>query len=127
MDLSHLRLKMRYLARERLRMENRLLMHERLARGCLVRVRTRCGQPNCRCKKSDKYRHGPHLYLSVNVDGKTRMIHVPKAWVAQTEGWVKSAQSYRKTRKEWLKIQKNLWKVFMQMEQLKTQELPYGP
>jgi hypothetical protein len=127
MNLSHLRLKVRDLTRERLSLENRLLLHERLVRGCLVRVRTRCGQPNCRCKKSPKHRHGPHLYLSVNVRGKTRMIHVPQAWVDRTEVWVKSAQSYRRTRKEWLNIQKDLWKIFMQMEELKSQALPYGP
>lgn len=52
---------------------------------------------------------------------------MPKDWVDKTEVWVKLAQSYRRTRKEWLKIQKHLWKVFMQMERLKAQALPYGP
>ena len=127
MDLSRLRLKVRDLTHERLGLENRLLLHERLLKGCLVRVRTRCGQPNCRCKKSRKHRHGPHLYLSVNVRGKTRMIHVPKAWVEKTEVWAKSTQSYRAARREWLTIQKELWKIFMRMEQLKAQALPYGP
>lgn len=127
MDISRLRLKARDLAHERLGLENRLLAHERFVRGCLVRLRTRCGQPDCRCKLSRKHRHGPHLYLSVSARGKTRMIHVPKAWVGRTEVWTRSAQSYRAARKKWLAIQKDLWKIFMQMEQLKAQALPYGP
>jgi hypothetical protein len=127
MDISHLRLKARDLAHERLGLENRLLAHERFVKGCLVRLRTRCGQPDCRCRQSRKHRHGPYLYLSVSARGKTRMIHVPQAWTGKTEGWVKSAQSYRAARKEWIAIQKDLWKIFMQMERLKAQALPYGP
>lgn len=127
MDISHLRLKARDLAHERLGLETRLLAHERFVKGCLVRLRTRCGQPDCRCKQSPKYRHGPYLYLSVSARGKTRMIHVPKGWAEKTEGWVKSAQSYRAARKEWITIQKELWNIFMRMERLKAQALPYGP
>ena len=127
MDTSRLRLRIRDLAHERSILEERLLQHERLAKGSLVRVRTRCGQPNCRCKKSRRHRHGPHLYLSLAIRGKTRMVYVPQAWAEQTEAWIKAAQSHRAARRKWLKIQKELWMIFVAMERLKSLPLPYGP
>ena len=45
----------------------------------------------------------------------------------KTRMLVEQARSFRAARKEWLKINQQLWKIFMEMERLKTQPLPYEP
>lgn len=127
MDLSHLRLCVLQLAKERSNLESRLLRHERFVKGSLVYLRTRCGKSNCRCQMSKRQRHGPRLYVSIIYEGKQRMVYVPKALVEKTHLLVEQAQSFRAARKEWLKINQQLWKIFMDMERLKTQPLPHEP
>jgi hypothetical protein len=127
MELSRLRLNALDLAKERSDLEARLLKRERFVKGSMVYLRTRCGKPNCRCQRSKKQRHGPRLYVSVVLKGKQRMVYVPKDWEEKTQALVEQAKSFRLARKEWLKINQRLWKMFMDMERLKTQSLPYEP
>lgn len=127
MDTSRLRLRILDLAKERTDLEARLLRHERFVKGSLVYLRTRCGKQNCRCRRSKKQRHGPRLYVSVVLQGKQRMVYVPKDWEEKARILVEQAQSFRAARKQWLKINQQLWKIFMEMEQLKMQPLPYEP
>ncbi len=55
------------------------------------------------------------------------MVYVPKDWEEKTRALVEQAKSFRAARKQWLKINHRLWKIFMDMERLKTQSLPYEP
>mgnify|MGYP001572193843 FL=1 len=55
------------------------------------------------------------------------MVYVPKQWMEKTRMLVEQARSFRAARKQWLKINQQLWKIFMDMERLKTQPLPYEP
>lgn len=127
MNIGRLRLQVLDLAKERSDLETRLIMHERFAKGSLVYLRTRCGRDGCRCQKSKKQRHGPLLYVSLNLQGRTRMVYVPKEWVEKTRTLVEKARSFRAARKQWLKINERLWKIFIEMERLKTGPLPYEP
>lgn len=127
MNLSRLRLQALDLAKERSDLESVLIKHERFVKGSLVYLRTRCGNRSCRCHSHKRHRHGRHLYLSLSLGGRTRMVYVPRAWVERTEGWVKQARAYREARKQWLRINQRLWKVWMEMERLKVQPLPYAP
>lgn len=127
MNISCLRLRILKLAKERSDLEARLLKHERFVKGSLVYLRTSCGKPNCRCRRSKKHRHGPRLYVSIILQGKQRMVYVPKAWEEKTSALVEQARLFRAARKQWLKINGQLWKFFMNMERLKTQRLPYEP
>ena len=127
MNISHLRLQVLDLAKERADLEARLLKHERFVKGSLVLLRTRCGKPTCRCRTSKRHRHGPRLYLSVSLRGRQRMVYVAKTLMEKTRMLVEQARSFRAARKQWLKINQRLWKIFMQMERLKAQPLPYEP
>lgn len=127
MDISCLRLRILKLAKERSELEARLLKQERFVKGSLVYLRTSCGKPNCRCRRSKKHRHGPRLYVSIILQGRQRMVYVPKAWEEKTSALVEQARLFRAARKQWLKINGQLWKIFMNMERLKTQRLPYEP
>jgi len=44
-------------------------------RGSIVKYRTTCGKPNCRCKRG--YLH-TSTYLSITIEGKTQMLCLPK-------------------------------------------------
>ena len=46
-----------------------------LMRGSIVEVQRSCGRPNCACAKDPKARHRSK-YLSVNLDGCTRTLHL---------------------------------------------------
>ena len=127
MDISRLRSRVLDLAKERSDLEARLIMHEHFVKGSPVYLRTRCGKPSCRCRKSKRHRHGPRLYLSLSYKGKQRMVYVPKALMERTEELVEQARSFRAARKNWLKINQGLWKIFMEMERLKTRPLPHEP
>ncbi|MFA4904817.1 MAG: DUF6788 family protein [Desulfobaccales bacterium] len=127
MDLSSLRSHVLDLAKDRSDLEARLLMHEQFTKGSLVYLRTRCGKPNCRCRKSKRHRHGPRLYLSVSRDGRQRMVYVPKALMEQTRRLVEQARSFRAARKKWRSINQDLWNIFMKMERLKTRPMPHEP
>ena len=127
MDLSSLRSSVLDLAKERSDLEARLIKHERFVKGSMVYLRTRCGKPSCRCQRSKRQRHGPRLYISITRQSKQRMVYVPQALMEQTRTLVEQARSFRAARKQWLKINQRLWKIFMGMERLKTQPLPYEP
>lgn len=43
--------------------------------GSVQEQRRRCGKEGCRCARGEL--HGPYLYLSLRVGGRTRMLYVP--------------------------------------------------
>jgi hypothetical protein len=36
-----------------------------------------CGNPSCICQRDPERLHGPHLYITYRVDGKSRSLYVP--------------------------------------------------
>jgi hypothetical protein len=55
------------------------------------------------------------------------MVYIPKEWAGKTRALIEQAKAFRMARKQWLKINQRLWRIFMEMERLKTQPLPYEP
>jgi len=54
-------------------------------RGSVVVLRRPCVRKTCgRCRSGEKH---PATYLSVKEKGKTRLVYLPKGWVAQAKGW----------------------------------------
>jgi hypothetical protein len=45
--------------------------------GSLSELTRQCGAPNCACATDPARRHGPHLYLRFNAEGKPQSIYVP--------------------------------------------------
>ena len=78
MDASQARQKIRQIETERARHEKAILAFRGpLVAGSLVSRTTRCKRPGCRCEKGQP--HGPFLYLSRNIDGRTRWLYIGKA------------------------------------------------
>jgi hypothetical protein len=47
------------------------------APGTLSEATRQCGDPSCACASDPSRRHGPHLYLRYNVEGKAHSVYVP--------------------------------------------------
>jgi hypothetical protein len=48
-----------------------------MIQGSLSEITRQCGDPSCACFGDPARRHGPHLYLKFNADGKTHSVYVP--------------------------------------------------
>ena len=62
----------------------RALTYAPLMRGSIVDVQRRCGRSNCACAKDPNARHRSK-YLSVNIDGRTKTIHLRPEDVDQVQ------------------------------------------
>src|ERR1039457_5122620 len=65
-----------------MRRQERLLQRllqatETMVQGGLSETSRRCGNPNCICQRDPKRLHGPHLYITYRLDGKSRSLYVP--------------------------------------------------
>jgi hypothetical protein len=49
---------------------------ESMVQGSLSEVTRQCGDPSCACATDPARRHGPHLYLKFNAEGKTYSVYV---------------------------------------------------
>jgi len=50
---------------------------ESMVQGSLSEITRQCGDPSCACAHDPARRHGPHLYLKFNSEGKTYSVYVP--------------------------------------------------
>ena len=66
-----------------------------MVQGSLSEITRQCGDPSCGCARDPAKRHGPHLYLKFNAEGKTYSVYVP----SQLAPVVRSAHS------AWLRFQ----------------------
>jgi hypothetical protein len=48
-----------------------------MASGSLSEVTRQCGDPSCACAWDPSRRHGPHLYLKFNAEGKAHSVYIP--------------------------------------------------
>jgi hypothetical protein len=48
-----------------------------MVQGSLSEVTRQCGDPSCACAHDPARRHGPHLYLKFQAEGKTHSVYVP--------------------------------------------------
>lgn len=48
-----------------------------MIQGSLSEITRQCGDPSCACSHDPARRHGPHLYLKFNTEGKTYSVYVP--------------------------------------------------
>ena len=48
-----------------------------MVQGSLSELTRQCGDPSCVCASDPARRHGPHLYLRYNAEGKAHSVYVP--------------------------------------------------
>src|SRR5258708_37527879 len=67
---------------------------EIMVQGGLSETTRRCGNPGCICHRDPSQRHGPHLYLTYQSEGKSRALYVP----------AKHAEEARQAHEAWIEI-----------------------
>ena len=48
-----------------------------MVQGGLSETSRRCGNPGCICQRDPRHLHGPHLYITCRINGKSRSLYVP--------------------------------------------------
>lgn len=75
------------LVKERFQLWREVVQAGDFIRGSVTVLRRPCVYPNCRrCQKGERH---PATYLSLKERGKTKMIYLPKGWVAEARAWTK--------------------------------------
>lgn len=102
MNISRYKQKISQLRRERKTLEDRLLWARKSMVDCSVIKRyVACSRPNCRCQEGKEKWHGPFLYTSSKVGGKTIYRYVPKGqWYEVGE----KAERYREYQKRLARV-----------------------
>jgi len=68
---------------------------ESMVQGSLSEFTRQCGQPNCACAHDPARRHGPHLYLKFNSEGKAHSVYVPP----------EQSEAIKQAQQAWLRFQ----------------------
>jgi len=63
-----------------------------IVRGSFVRQRLLCGNPNCRCRKNAKLRHGPYYSITWKEKGRTVSRFLPTKVVPLYRQWNRNAR-----------------------------------
>ncbi|HEU5284374.1 MAG TPA: DUF6788 family protein [Burkholderiales bacterium] len=66
-----------------------------MVQGSLSEITRQCGDPACACAHDPARRHGPHLYLKFNAEGKTHSVYVPP----------EQGEAIKDARAAWLRFQ----------------------
>jgi hypothetical protein len=90
--------------------------------GCLVEKYRKCGNPRCKCAQGEL--HGPALYISRRVEGKTRYDYVPKDKVDLAKVLVGRHTKLYRARARIQKINRDLNGIFDQIVELNRIEFP---
>jgi Family of unknown function (DUF6788) len=68
---------------------------ESMVQGSLSEATRRCGDPACACATDPARRHGPHLYLQFNAEGKAHSVYVPP----------EQGESLKQAHRAWVRFQ----------------------
>jgi hypothetical protein len=66
-----------------------------MVQGSLSEMTRQCGDPSCACAHDPARRHGPHLYLKFNAEGKTHSVYVPS----------EQGEALKSAHRAWLRFQ----------------------
>jgi len=64
-----------------------LQVTEMMVQGGLSETTRRCGNSNCACHRDSQRLHGPHLYITYRVAGKSRSLYVPPEHAQAQQAW----------------------------------------
>jgi hypothetical protein len=82
---------------------------ENMVQGGLSETSRRCGNPNCICRRDPKRLHGPHLYITYRIDGRSRSLYVPP----------EHAKAARRAQQAWAAF----WKIGCSLAALNREQL----
>lgn len=89
--------------------------------GSLSETYRTCGQPTCRCHTTGP-RHGPHLYVSYKVDGKSTGYYVPEPLHHQVREGVAAWKEHQALSKEIAQLNRELMKEELAQAKAKAKQ-----
>jgi len=57
-------------------------------KGSITRTYQACRNPNCRCNKNPRFRHGPYYLLTAKEKAKTRTFSVPEDMLGEVRSYM---------------------------------------
>jgi hypothetical protein len=121
-DISVVRQKLYILNGKRTRHIFSLTHGKPMVHGLPHEVFRRCGKKNCRCTKGE--RHGPYPALSVNKDGKQRIVMIKKSDVLVVLKEANRYRYYQDTLAKIRRINKDVDKLLEQVKSETTRSYP---
>jgi hypothetical protein len=70
-----------------------------MIRGSVVRLKGKCGKPNCACAH-DPGREHIRYYLSSSEGGRTQMVYIPQKRLPEVEEGIRAWKIFKETAKE---------------------------
>jgi len=61
-----------------------------IKKGTITRCYQSCRNPNCRCNKDPRFKHGPYFLLTSKEKAKTRTFSVPEGMVSDVGSYIKN-------------------------------------
>lgn len=124
MDSSRLKQQISQLCQERRKQENIILSNrDPLLKGSIVTAYLKCARPGCPCRKDEKARHGPYLYLHYTQAGKQKMVYLKPGLKVQASEWTFNYQRFRQARAEIVKLNTRILGLIDQLEKIMRKKL----
>lgn len=79
-----------------------------MIRGSVVKLKGKCGKPNCACAHDPEREH-IRYYLSSSQAGRTQMVYIPKRYLPEVEKGIRAWKALKETSKELAEV--NLAKI----------------
>jgi len=61
-----------------------------LKKGSITKCYQTCRNPNCRCHRADKFKHGPYFLLTSKEKAKTKTFSVPEGMLSEVKSYIKN-------------------------------------
>jgi hypothetical protein len=82
-----------------------------IKKGSVTKCYQVCRNPNCRCHKDEKFRHGPYFLLTSKEKAKTKTISVPEQMLAEVREYIDNFQLLKSKFKRMEEITEELIKM----------------
>jgi hypothetical protein len=120
-DASQLRQKICELDKRRSQQIRKILMPMEMIAGSLYPMERACGNPRCRCSKTERHRS---WYLSRSLHGRTKLTYIGR----ETPNWIADkVQRYQRHQKLLAEIRKADHEISVGLNQIRDQKLERLP
>jgi len=94
------------------------LSRKPLLKGSIYRKYKTCNKQGCKCMRGKK--HGPFMYLSLKIDGRSKLIYIPKDMEGKVMVYASSYQRWRKIRAHIVRCQREMLELLDRLERGST-------
>lgn len=95
------------------RLRRRLARLGYLAVGTVTASRLPCGNPDCRCRRAPRFRHGPYYYWTTKVGGKTVSKLLKPDEARLYLGWIANRRRLDRTVQEMMELSRDVAAVLL--------------